>query len=118
MTVATEADLEFVTGVKRIAEEVAAVHADEVDREARFPREAVDALREAGALAAWVPERVRRGRRLDPRDRAGLLRARAPLLGDRMVFAMHQIQVGTIVRHLDAAPWFETTCATCALTSA
>jgi acyl-CoA dehydrogenase len=24
-----------------------------------------------------------------------------------MVFAMHQIQVATIVRHLDAAPWFE-----------
>jgi acyl-CoA dehydrogenase len=25
-----------------------------------------------------------------------------------MVFAMHQIQVGTIARHLDGAPWFET----------
>ena len=24
-----------------------------------------------------------------------------------MVFAMHQIQVGTIVRHLDGAPWFQ-----------
>jgi acyl-CoA dehydrogenase len=24
-----------------------------------------------------------------------------------MVFAMHQIQVATIVRHLDSAPWFE-----------
>ncbi len=24
-----------------------------------------------------------------------------------MVFAMHQIQVASIVRHLDDAPWFE-----------
>ena len=28
-----------------------------------------------------------------------------------MVFAMHQIQVATLVRHADGAPWFEATCA-------
>src|SRR5215468_748482 len=43
-------------GVRKIADEAAAGHADEVDRDARFPREAVDALRAAGALSAQVPE--------------------------------------------------------------
>jgi acyl-CoA dehydrogenase len=35
---------------------VAARHADAVDREGRFPAEAVQAMRESGLLAAWVPE--------------------------------------------------------------
>ena len=56
----------------------------------------------------FVPDRARRRRRLASR--------RSPRacfeLGRRcgasaMVFAMHQIQVATIVRHLDGAPWFE-----------
>jgi acyl-CoA dehydrogenase len=40
-----------------LAEALAAAseHADAVDRDARFPTEAVDALRRAGALGAYVP---------------------------------------------------------------
>lgn len=108
MSVTASTDQEFLAGVRRVAEAVAAVHADDVDRNARFPREAVDALREIHALSAWVPEEF---------GGAGVsLRAIAQAchdLGRRcsataMVFAMHQIQVGTIVRHLqDADTWFE-----------
>ena len=36
--------------------EVAARHAQEVDREGRFPAEAVQAMRDSGLLAAWVPQ--------------------------------------------------------------
>jgi len=36
--------------------EVAARHAQDVDREGRFPSEAVQAMRDSGLLAAWVPE--------------------------------------------------------------
>ena len=39
----------------RAAADVAAEHADEVDRDARFPAEAVRALRDCGALAARLP---------------------------------------------------------------
>ncbi len=107
MSVAVDRDQAFLGSVRRIAEDIAAVHADEVDRDARFPREAVDALREAGALSAFVPSEF------GGADVSLEALARACFeLGRRcsataMVFAMHQIQVATIVRHLDGAPWFE-----------
>ena len=106
MSVAVGADRTFVDQIRRIADEVAGVHADAVDHDARFPHEAVDALREARALSAFIPPEL---------GGAGVSTwalARACYeLGRRcsstaMIFAMHQIQVATIVRHLDA-PWFE-----------
>jgi acyl-CoA dehydrogenase len=56
MSVIIDRDAAFVAAVRKIADEVAAAHADEVDRDARFPRESIDALRAAGALSAQVPE--------------------------------------------------------------
>ena len=44
--------------VRRIGEELAAPNADDVDRNARFPREAVDALKGEKALSAFVPEEL------------------------------------------------------------
>lgn len=107
MTVAAERDQAFTVAVRRIAEEIAGPHADEVDRRAEFPQAAVDALRAEGALSAFVPD--------DLGGSGVSFTAIAEAcfeLGRRcgataMVFAMHQIQVVTIVRHLDASPWFE-----------
>ena len=105
MTVAVDHDQEFVAAVRSIADEVARVHADEVDRDARFPVEAVTALREARALSALVaPQHGGGGVSL------GAIAQACFELGRRcsataMVFAMHQIQVATIVRHL-AGEWF------------
>ncbi len=90
------------------ADEVAAPNADAVDRDARFPAEAIEALRAERAA-------------VEPSSRAELggggvafetIAAACFELGRRcgasaMVFAMHQIQVVSIVRHLDDAPWFE-----------
>ncbi len=97
----------FSETVKQIADEIAAVHADDVDRDARFPREAVDALREAGAMSAMVPEEFGGGS-VSMEEIAQACRD----LGRRcsataMVFAMHQIQVATITRHLPPNSWFE-----------
>jgi len=106
MSVAVGADRTFVDQIRRIADEVAGVHADGVDHDARFPQEAVDALREARALSAFIPAELGGG------GVSTWALARACYeLGRRcsstaMIFAMHQIQVATIVRHLDA-PWFE-----------
>ncbi|QEC46896.1 acyl-CoA dehydrogenase [Baekduia soli] len=107
MTVADERGLAFLADIRRIADEVAAPHADEVDREARFPAEALDALRETRALSAAVPEHL--GGDGVP---FALIAQACFELGRRcgssaMVFAMHQIQVATMVRHLEGAPWFE-----------
>ena len=54
-TEAKTADRAFLAAVEQIADEIAAVWAGEVDEAARFPHEAVDALKEAGALSALVP---------------------------------------------------------------
>lgn len=97
----------FLGEVERIAHEVAADHADEVDRDARFPSEAIDALRDAGALSAFVPAALGGG------GVPFAVLARACLTLGRscsataMVFAMHQIQIATIVRHLESGSWYE-----------
>jgi acyl-CoA dehydrogenase len=107
MSVTVDQDQAFIDDVLAIAEDVAAKHAESVDRDARFPEETVAALRERQALSAFVPREL---------GGAGVsfeaLAAACYELGRRcgasaMVFAMHQIQVATIVRHLDDAPWFE-----------
>jgi acyl-CoA dehydrogenase len=107
MSIALDRDQEFLGHAIVVAGEVAAVHADEVDRDARFPGETLSALKDAGALSAMVPKRLGGG---DVSLRA--IAAACLELGKRcpasaMVFAMHQIQVATLVRHLDSPSWFE-----------
>jgi acyl-CoA dehydrogenase len=107
MSVLLDTDRELVGDARRIAADVAAGAAVEVDREARFPIEAIDALREARALSAAVPESLGGGGcSLEAVARCCFELARG-CSSTGMVFAMHQIQVITIARHLDGAPWFE-----------
>jgi acyl-CoA dehydrogenase len=97
----------FLDGIRKIAEDVAKPNAEEVDREARLPSEAIAALREARGLSAFVPESLGgAGVSLEEISAACFeLGRRCAATG--MVFAMHQIQVASIARHLDDAPWFE-----------
>jgi acyl-CoA dehydrogenase len=107
MSVLVDGDQALLAEIRRIAREVAAVHADAVDRDARFPHEAVAALREAGALSAYVPTELGgHGVSLPTLAQACYELARC-CSATAMVFAMHQIQVVTIVRYLDGAPWCE-----------
>jgi acyl-CoA dehydrogenase len=106
MSIAIDRDQAFLTEVRRIARDVAAVHADEVDRDARFPAEAVEALREAAALSAFVPSELGGGGVTFASLAAACIELGRCCSATAMVFAMHQIQVSTIVRHLDSAPWF------------
>ncbi len=103
----TDVDGEFLASVREIARGVAAEHAAAVDRDARFPAEAVQAMREARLLSAFVPA-AHGGAGV---SFAALAHACYELgrccSASAMVFAMHQIQVTTIVRHLDGSPWFE-----------
>jgi acyl-CoA dehydrogenase len=107
MTVDSDRDTAFLNSICRIADEIAAPHADDVDRDARFPVETLEALRAERALSAFVPERY------GGAEVSFEALARASFeLGRRcgasaMVFAMHQIQIVTIVRHLADAPFFE-----------
>ncbi len=107
MSVSLERDQAFLDAVRHLADEVAAPNASAVDKDARFPIESIDALREQRALSAFIPTEL-------GGDGVGFetLAAACFELGRRcgasaMVFAMHQIQIATMVRHLEEAPWFE-----------
>ena len=99
MSVAVDVDAAFLEAVARIADEVSAPAALAVDRDARFPVESIDALREAHALSAFVPaEHGGDGVSFEALARACFLLGRR-CSASAMVFAMHQIQVVTLVRH-------------------
>ncbi|HEX5224084.1 MAG TPA: acyl-CoA dehydrogenase family protein [Solirubrobacteraceae bacterium] len=100
-------DQEFLQGIARIAVDAAAPNADEVDREARFPVESITALREAQALSAFVPSELGGGGVSFEAIAAACFELGRSCGASAMVFAMHQIQVATIVRHLEPDSWFE-----------
>ncbi|WP_075217909.1 acyl-CoA dehydrogenase family protein [Mongoliimonas terrestris] len=84
---------------------VAARHADAVDRDGRFPREAVEAMKAERLLGAMIPEDL-------GGEGAGLAAVAdtCTVLGQAcsasaMVFAMHQIKVSSLVEHGLDSPW-------------
>jgi acyl-CoA dehydrogenase len=107
MTMTVEADVTFLTDIRRIADEIAAPKADSVDREARFPIETVDALREMRAFSALIPRELGGGGVPFEVVAAACFELGRRCGASAMVFAMHQIQIACMVRHLDDAPWFE-----------
>jgi acyl-CoA dehydrogenase len=83
----------------RIGEEVAGPAADEVDRKARFPSEAMEALRSAQLLSVLVPTDLG-GDGVSVGEVAEAVNLLARHCGSTaMVYAMHQMQVACLVRH-------------------
>jgi acyl-CoA dehydrogenase len=83
----------------RIGVEVAGPAASEVDRDARFPAEAVEALKQNELLSALVPERLG-GAGASLAEVAGAVRALAfHCTASALVLAMHSIEVSNLVRH-------------------
>ncbi|WP_144113630.1 acyl-CoA dehydrogenase family protein [Paraburkholderia sp. BCC1886] len=84
---------------------VAAEFADAVDREARFPREAFEALKRERLLSVMVPLALG-GAGLSLADIGALCEILAQgCASTAMVFAMHQIQVACIEAHGSTAAW-------------
>jgi acyl-CoA dehydrogenase len=89
----------LVAEAARIGEEVAGPAADDVDRKARFPTEAMEAMRSAHLLSVLIPT--------DHGDDAVSMGAMAEAVGllaqhcasTAMIYAMHQMQVACLVRH-------------------
>jgi alkylation response protein AidB-like acyl-CoA dehydrogenase len=89
----------YLETVRGIAAEIAGPAADSVDREGRFPHEAVAALKTAHLMSAFVPKNLG-GLGCGMVELAGMCEALAEHCASAaMVFAMHQIQVACIVRH-------------------
>lgn len=101
-----DGDESAVAAARRIADAAAAPASGAVDREARFPVEAFDALRDARLLSALVPRELG-GLGANLRQALEMTEALARrCAATGMVFAMHQIQVACLVRHAHGAPWF------------
>jgi acyl-CoA dehydrogenase len=84
---------------RRVARDVAAAHAADVDHKARFPEEAFAALREERLLSAMVPVELG-GLGASVTDMAAVTEELAHACSSTaMVFAMHQIQIAILVRH-------------------
>lgn len=91
---------------RRIAIEIARVHADDVDTQARFPREAVDALKRERLLSAAIPRELGGGG-ADIVELQTICEALAQQCASTgMIYAMHVIQVACIVRHHANSPFF------------
>ncbi|WP_455900986.1 acyl-CoA dehydrogenase family protein [Rhodococcus gordoniae] len=99
LTVPENTELSLLARAEIVGRESAGPAAAEVDREGRFPHEAVDALRAYKLLNCAVPvEQGGEGASL------GELCAVARILGrycasTAMIFAMHQTQILSLVRH-------------------
>ena len=83
----------------RIGAEVAGPAASEVDVEARFPHESVDAFRESGLLSAAIPRELG-GAGVRPSEMAAAVRAIARhCCSSALVLAMHSTEVSNMARH-------------------
>ncbi|HEX6632512.1 MAG TPA: acyl-CoA dehydrogenase family protein, partial [Usitatibacter sp.] len=104
---AQQPDLDaLLARVRQLGRDVVAPNADAVDREARFPREAFEALREEKLLSAYVPQEYG-GMGLDVAQVAMLCEALGHYCASTaMIFAMHQIQAACIVNHALGSEWF------------
>ena len=92
-------DSELARTAWAIGVDVAGPVADEVDRDARFPSEAVDAMRAAGVLSAMVPTEFG-GAGASLRDVAVATRALAGhCAASALVLSMHQIEIWYLMHH-------------------
>jgi acyl-CoA dehydrogenase len=107
MSISVDRDQAFLQAIRHIADEVAAPNADSVDREARFPSETIEALRAERALSAFVPAELGGGGVAFETIAEACFELGKRCGASAMVFAMHQIKVVSVVRHLAEAPWFE-----------
>jgi acyl-CoA dehydrogenase len=86
----------------------AAVQAEAVDRDARFPREAIDTARRQRLLGIQIPHRLG-GDGASISDIADMCYALGRACASTaMIFAMHQTKVACLVRHGAGSAWHET----------
>jgi acyl-CoA dehydrogenase len=92
--------------VHAIGREVFSVHAADVDCKARFPQEALSALKQARLLSAYVP-RDYGGMGLNILQIAKICEALGHYCASSaMIYAMHQIQVACVVHHAQDSAYF------------
>jgi acyl-CoA dehydrogenase len=97
---------DVLDAARRIGADVAGPAAEAVDREARFPHEAVAALREERMLGALVPRELGGGGATIAEIAAVCETLGRFCASTAMIYAMHQIEVACLVRHGLPASFF------------
>ena len=98
---------ELLKRVHQIGKEVVLPAADDVDKQARFPKEAMDALKEAKLMSAYVPTEFG-GMGLNIAQVGKICEVLGQYCGSSaMVYAMHKIQVACIVHHGTSSDYFK-----------
>src|SRR5262245_40338677 len=98
---------ELLRQVHGLGKDVLSRHADDVDRDARFPAESIAALKEAHVLSAYVPQTFG-GFGLDILEIARICEALGQYCGSTaMIYAMHCIQVACVVHHAQGSGYFQ-----------
>jgi len=88
--------------------EIAARHAQAVDRDARFPAEAFAAVREQKLLGVFIPAALG-GEGASIKEIADVCHVLGrACASSAMIFAMHQVKVACLVRHSRGNHWQET----------
>ncbi|SPA29969.1 acyl-CoA dehydrogenase family protein [Cupriavidus taiwanensis] len=104
---AVRARADALLAAAEAAAAVAQAHADAVDRDARFPQEALESLREHGLIGAMVPA-AQGGAGASLATVAAICRVLgAACASTGMIYAMHQIQVACVLEHGTASPWHQ-----------
>ncbi|HEX2585870.1 MAG TPA: acyl-CoA dehydrogenase family protein [Steroidobacteraceae bacterium] len=90
---------------RTIGTEVAAKHADSVDRESRFPAEAIAAIKKDRLLSLLIPKEFG-GQGAPFYEAAEVCTALAQSCASTgMIYAMHQIKTSSLISHGQHSPW-------------
>ncbi len=91
----------------QIVADIAAAHADAVDREARFPSEAIEAARRHGLFGMMVPREFG-GEGVSVSAAADVCYTLGQACASTaMIVAMHQAALASVARHVQGSPWHQ-----------
>lgn len=91
----------------RVADEVAAKFAADVDATGRFPAETFEALKRERLLGVWIPREFG-GEGVSLTEMSGLIARLGQACGSSaMIYGMHQIKMSSLIRHSDGSPWHQ-----------
>ncbi|WP_333823544.1 acyl-CoA dehydrogenase family protein [Pinisolibacter sp.] len=89
----------------RVADEVAAKFAADVDATGRFPAETFDALKRERLLGCWIPKEYG-GEGLTLTDICALVARLGQACGSSaMIYGMHQIKMSSLIQHSVGSDW-------------
>lgn len=101
----TSLALPAIERMARVADEVAAKFAADVDASGRFPTETFEALKRERLLGCWIPKEYG-GEGLSLTDICGLVARLGQACGSSaMVYGMHQIKMSSLIQHSVGSDW-------------